>query len=134
MKHPYKPASGVEIKPSKGRGRGVFAVRRFRAGEIIETAPALTVPKTDVDVLAKTYLGSYLFTTDNGKNLVLGLGISSMFNHEDEANAEFDVFVDCISIRAKKAITIGQEITINYGWRAKEWNLAGVEPVKGKLE
>ncbi len=129
MKHPYKPASGIEIKASKGKGRGVFATRRFRAGEIIETAPALTVPKAEVEILAKTYLGSYLFTTDNGKNLVLGLGIASMFNHDDEANAEFDVFVDCISIRAKRAIPIGQEITIHYGWRAKEWELAGVEPL-----
>lgn len=128
MKNAYKAASGVEIKLSKGKGRGVFATRRFRVGEIIESAPALVVPKPEVDTLAATFLGHYLFTTDNKKNLVLGLGITSMLNHDDEANAEFFISIDSITIQAKKPISIGSEITINYGWREKEWALAGVEP------
>lgn len=129
MKTTYKPATGVEIKDSKGKGRGVFATRRFRAGEILECAPALLVPKSDVDALAATFLGHYLFTTDNKKNLVLGLGITSMLNHDEDANAEFFITIDSITIKAKKPIKIGSEITIHYGWREKEWELVGVKPI-----
>ncbi|RYZ52083.1 MAG: SET domain-containing protein-lysine N-methyltransferase, partial [Proteobacteria bacterium] len=109
---PYQAASGVEIKLSKGKGRGVFATRRYRLGEVIESAPALVVPKPDVDALAGSFLGHYMFTTDNKKNLVLGLGITSMLNHDDDANAEFFISIDTITIRAKKAIIPGTEITI----------------------
>lgn len=129
---PYQAASGVEIKLSKGKGRGVFATRRYRLGEVIESAPALVVPKPDVDALAGSFLGHYMFTTDNKKNLVLGLGITSMLNHDDDANAEFFISIDTITIRAKKAIIPGTEITINYGWRDKEWELAGVNPAELK--
>ena len=124
---PYQAASGVEIKTSKGKGRGVFAARKYRAGEIIESAPALVVPKPDVDALTSTFLGHYLFTTDNKKNLVLGLGVTSMLNHDDDANAEFFITIDSITIKAKRAISAGTEITIDYGWREKEWAMVGVE-------
>lgn len=123
---PYQAASGVDIKLSKGKGRGVFAVRKYRAGEIIESAPALVVPKPEVDALSATFLGHYLFTTDNKKNLVLGLGVTSMLNHDDDANAEFFITIDTITIKAKRAITAGTEITIDYGWREKEWAMVGV--------
>lgn len=121
----YQAASGVEIKLSKGKGRGVFATRKFRTGEIIESAPALLVPKPEVDALSSTFLGHYLFTTDNKKNLVLGLGLTSMLNHDDEANAEFFITIDSITIKAKRAISSGTEITIDYGWRDKEWAMVG---------
>ncbi|RZA25470.1 MAG: SET domain-containing protein-lysine N-methyltransferase [Proteobacteria bacterium] len=118
---PYQSARGVDIKVVTGKGRGVIATRKFRAGEIIETAPALVVPKPDLDVLAKTFLGSYLFTTDNKKNVVVGLGITSMLNHGEDANAEFFVTIDQITIKAKKAIVSGSEITLDYRWGDKEW-------------
>ncbi len=120
---PYQSASAVAIRLSKGKGRGLFAIRRIRAGEIIESAPVLLVPKAEVDALAATFLGHYMFTTDNKKNLVLGLGVTSMLNHDDDANAEFFVTIENITIKAKRAIPIGTEITINYGWREKEWAL-----------
>ncbi|MBC7531172.1 MAG: SET domain-containing protein-lysine N-methyltransferase [Oligoflexus sp.] len=126
---PYQSASGVDIKVSKGKGRGVFAVRKYRAGEIIESVPALLVPKADVDALTTTFLGHYMFTTDNKKNLVIGLGVTSMLNHDDDANAEFFITIDNITIKSKRAISAGTEITINYGWREKEWAMIGVQPV-----
>ena len=126
---PYQSASGVDIKVSLGKGRGVFAVRKYRAGEIIESVPALLVPKADVDALAATFLGHYMFTTDNKKNLVIGLGVTSMLNHDDDANAEFFITIDNIMIKTKRAIAAGTEITINYGWREKEWAMIGVQPV-----
>ncbi len=119
---PYKGAFGVEIKASQGKGRGVFATRRFRAEEVIESAPILKVPKADVSALGATFLGNYLFMSDNHKNVVLGLGITSMINHDDDANAEFYIVGDMITIKAKRAIPIGVEITINYRWKNEDWS------------
>jgi SET domain-containing protein len=119
---PYQPVRGVDIKPVVGKGRGVIATRKFRAGEIIETAPALLVPKDDLDALAKTFLSHYLFTTDNRKNVVIGLGITSMLNHDDDANAEFFVTHEQITIKARRSIASGSEITLNYRWGDREWS------------
>jgi len=124
---PYTPATHVDIRPSPGKGRGVFATRKFRAGQVIESAPALLIPKNQVDAIAETFLGHYLFTTDNKKNLVLGLGISSVLNHDEDANAEFFVTIDSITIKAKRMILAGAEVTIHYAWRAEEWARIGVD-------
>ena len=118
---PYVPAVNVAIRTSKGKGRGVFATRRYRAGEVIETAPVLIVPKAQNEALAATFLEHYIFQTDNKKHLVIGLGITSLFNHNEPANAEFFISVESIIVKAKQAISIGAEVTIDYGWGPEEW-------------
>ncbi len=124
---PFSPAIHVAIRPSQGKGLGVFATRRFRAGELIESAPALLVPKDQVDALAGTFLGHYMFTTDNKKHLVIGLGITSLFNHDVDANADFFASIDRVAVKAKRAIPMGTEVTINYAWPAEEWARIGVK-------
>ena len=123
---PFIPGSSVTIKSTKDKGRGVFAVRRIRADEIIETAPVLRVPRDQADALANTFLNHYMFKSNNGKHLVIGLGISSMLNHGAEANAEFSVTLDTITIKALRSIPLGTEVTIDYKWRREEWAEVGV--------
>lgn len=118
---PYQSPRGLDIREIKGKGRGVIAARKIRAGEIIETAPALLIPKAEAKVLGESFLQNYIFTSDNQKHLVIGLGITSMLNHDDDANAEFFVTHDQITIKAKKAIPVGTEITLNYRWGDGEW-------------
>lgn len=113
-------------RPSKGKGRGVFATRKIRAGEVIEDAPALLVPKEQVEALASTFLGHYMFKSDNKKHLLIGLGYTSLFNHGQDANAEFFISVDGITVKALRAIPIGAEITVDYRWGEKEWAEVGV--------
>ncbi len=123
---PYTPAINVTIRTSKGKGRGVFATRRFRAGEVIEAVPALLVPKDQAAALVNSFLGHYMFKTDNKKHLVIGLGITSMLNHGADANAEFFASIDSITIKARRAIPVGAEVTIDYGWGEADWALIGV--------
>ena len=118
----YIPAINVAIRPSQGKGRGVFATRRIRSGEAIETAPVLIVPKAQIDALSATFLEHYIFQTDSKKHLVIGLGITSLFNHGDDANAEFFITIETIVVKAKRAIAIGAEVTIDYGWGQEEWD------------
>lgn len=67
-----------------------------------------------------------MFQTDNHKHYVIGLGLTSMFNHDDHPNAEFYVTVESITVKALRSITVGTEITVDYGWGVEEWALVGI--------
>ena len=123
----FTQSSKITVQQSPGKGRGVFTARKIRSGEVIEASPVLLVPRDQSDVLAATFLGNYMFQTDNHKHHVVGLGLTSMMNHGEEANAEFFVTVDSIVVKAKRAIPAGVEVTIDYGWRAQEWKNVGVD-------
>ena len=41
---PLKPSAAIEVKRIKGKGRGVFARRRIRRGEVIERVPVIVLP------------------------------------------------------------------------------------------
>jgi hypothetical protein len=65
-----------------------------------------------------------------------------MLNHADEPNAEFFASVDHVVIKATRAIPVGAEITIDYGWGEFEWasvggapagSAAGAKKAKGKI-
>ena len=122
-----RPSANICTRPSPGKGRGVFTTRRIGVGQIIETAPVLVVPKKDVALITESFLGHYLFHTDNKKHLVIGLGFASLINHGENANAEFIISTESIIVRARRTIPSGTEVTIDYGWRAEEWALVGVE-------
>jgi SET domain-containing protein len=125
-RRPYQPSSKIEARPSPGKGRGIFAVRNLRGGEVIERSPILLVPGSEGDILAETFLGRYMFQTDDGKRYVIALGYASLYNHDDDANAEFFVSSDAIVIKALRAIRKGAEVTLDYGWTAGDWAAAGV--------
>jgi hypothetical protein len=44
----------ITIGNSEGRGRGVFAARRFEAGETIEVCPVIALSETDARTLDST--------------------------------------------------------------------------------
>lgn len=128
--HRFTPSSKIVVRASPGKGRGVFTTRKIRAGEVIEEAPVLLVPRDQNDTLANTFLAHYMFQTDNGKRYVIALGLVSMLNHGDDANAEFFVSSDMITIKATRAISSNAEVTVDYGWRGEEWRAVGVDPQK----
>jgi SET domain-containing protein len=73
-----------------------------------------------------------MFQTDNHKHYVIGLGLTSMINHDDLPNAEFFVTVDSITVKALRGIPIGTEVTVDYGWGVEEWALVGITYVPPK--
>jgi len=100
--------------PSRRHGRGVFAARRFRKGEILHRCPVLTVSARDRGVLQRTVVGSYLYERGGGAAIALGLG--SLLNHSFEPNAACELVDgdDVAVFRALRAIAPGEEITILY--------------------
>lgn len=64
--HPVAPMAPIDlaVRDVPGRGRGVHALRAFRRGEVLERAPVIVVPRTDVESLRGTLLDDYWFWWD----------------------------------------------------------------------
>ena len=105
------------IKDTEKYGRGVFATRDIKAGELIEVSPVLTSCKDDWKYLKKTVLNDYCFSWgDNYEHTAIALGYGSLYSHSYTPNAMFTNNIDKLSIDffAISDIDGGQEITINY--------------------
>jgi SET domain-containing protein len=107
----------ITIGSSEGRGRGVFAARRFEPGETIEICPVVALSEADARALDGTGLYDYYFGWGkDGRAAAIALGYGSLYNHSPTANAvhrkhQADGF---ISITAVKRIERGEEVFICY--------------------
>src|SRR4051812_32964403 len=101
---------------SAGRkGRGVFAKKKLNRGEVVEVAPYITVPPRDDRKLSGTIIESYWFEI-KGKWSAIGLGMTSLYNHSEKANATFSINQKkkVITIKTVRPIRQNEEIQINY--------------------
>jgi len=115
----------VEVRKSGRQGRGMFATQKIKSGEWIEVAPTLLIPPSEADELLTTFLAHYIFRTDRGRRYVVGLGSTSLFNHSARPNAEFFVSQHMVKIKATRAIRVGEEVLVAYGWTDREWQGVG---------
>jgi SET domain-containing protein len=112
-----RASHAVAVGPTAGRGRGVFAQRSFAEGEVIEEAPVVVVPASEVARLRETVLSDYYFVWGAHRNeAALALGLCSLCNHAKYPNARFVLKRDLLEIwlLANRIIRPGEEITINY--------------------
>jgi uncharacterized protein len=111
------PPADIVWGESAGRGRGVFAVRAFVAGERIECTPCLTFPARDWKAIEQTRFDDYCFVWgDNGEDGALPLGYGSVYNHSFQPNATYfrrlaEHLMEFVAIRD---IAAGDEIRTNY--------------------
>ena len=103
------------MRESAGRGRGAFATRAFRRGDLLERAPVLVVPRQQVAPLRGTLLDDYWFAWDE-QHIACALGWASLYNHACPANATFTIEPGSrtIAFTAVRDIANGDEVTINY--------------------
>jgi SET domain-containing protein len=109
--------SMITVGPSPGKGRGVFAGRAIRAGEIIEEAPVIVLPGAEIEHLERTVLQDYYFLWGaDEEDAAILLGVCSLCNHSYEPNAVFELCPESQTIRfvARRDIAAGEEITTNY--------------------
>ena len=98
-------------------GRGVYARRDIKKGEIIERCPIIEVPKHDVSNLRESILVTYFFYFGKNKErLIIALGFGSIYNHTYKPNARFeikqkDMIIDFVALNDIKK---DDEITIDY--------------------
>jgi len=112
-----QPSDNIFVAASAipNAGRGVFAAKPIRAGDVIETCPVIAVPLSDSsNDDEKGLLTSYFFYFGDGLAMVLGYG--SLYNHSYEPNATYDKKPSegVVAFRAIADIAAGEEITVNY--------------------
>jgi uncharacterized protein len=128
----FKHSDSIEVKRIKGKGRGVFARRLIRRGELIEKVPMLVLPAGEFrDGLGKTSLANYCFNWKEG-TVALALGYGSLYNHSYRPNARYeDVWPQTKEFTALRDIEPGEEITVNYNGKPRSRSAVWFEVVEG---
>jgi SET domain-containing protein len=95
-------------------GRGIFATRDIKKGEMIHEAPIIISPSNEYKYLKKTKIMDYVFWW--GDDCALALGYGSLFNHSYTPNAlyEYNKANQTIDFYAHTDIKANDEILINY--------------------
>lgn len=98
-----------------GKGRGVFAGRNFKKGEVVEAAPVIVINEEDADFIDKTALADYYYKWGDS-HFAMALGYGSLYNFSVTPNLSFepDLKDKIMLYRARKSIRKDQELTINY--------------------
>lgn len=113
MKYPE-----VYIGSAGKKGRGVFAGRPFKKGEILERSPYIEIPPRDGRKLTDTIINSYWYDLDK-KSAAIGLGLTSLYNHSETPSAKFSINRRrrMITIKAVRDINLQEEICVHYGYK-----------------
>jgi SET domain-containing protein len=107
----------IRVGESWPKGRGVFAEKQFRKGQLIERVPVIMIPADQLKHVEKTILSNYTFSWgpefDDG---AIAGGFGCFYNHSYEPNAQYIKRVDdgVIDFVALRDIGANEEITINY--------------------
>jgi uncharacterized protein len=121
---PIVPPSIVIRDTETARGLGVFAVRPFSAGELVERCPVILFEAKDFaslpqDFKRRTFDWSGLIAKRKGQ-LAFPLGYGTMYNHSNPANLSYSGLrsTNVMLFVANQPVQAGAELTINYDERA----------------
>jgi uncharacterized protein len=125
----FTQSDSIEVKRIKGKGRGVFARRTIRKGELIEKVPMLVLPIEQSK--CGSVVSDYCFAW--GRDTVaLALGYGSLYNHSYRPNARYDdVGPQTKEFTALRDIQPGEEITVNYNGEPRSRKAVWFEVVEG---
>ena len=106
----------VIIRRMVKKGLGVFALKDFKEGEVIETCPVLVFDTKGRKSLEKTKLSHYIYPWRSTRGAALVLGYGSIYNHSFSPNADWkqNFKSKTMVFRAIKPIKKGKEILVNY--------------------
>ena len=109
----------IAIQMTKLKGKGVFAIKEYSQGDLIEKCPAVLISFAEADIVDRTKLGHYWFSWNENCLEEYGAfvgGFGMFYNHSQNANAihlpDFDSQV--LNIIALRNIRCGEEITLHY--------------------
>ena len=107
----------LEIKKSPKRGRGIFATANIKAGVVIEISPVIVLSEKERKIIEQTLLFDYIFEWgENKKKACVALGYVSLYNHNYEANCEYEMNFKkkIMTITTVRNIKKGEELFVNY--------------------
>ena len=100
------------------KGRGAYAARDFKAGELIEECPVIVLirPIAQLPPRIKTMVFNWGNLTKTQASTALALGFGSMYNHANPASIRYEAVLENESMRyiAVRDIKKDEELTINY--------------------
>jgi hypothetical protein len=103
-------APGIGFRHGR-RGRGVFALRPFEEGEIVEICPTVVIDD-DVEGVVR----NYVFAARRPGKLLLVLGYAMLYNHAAEPNLFHRpagrLMIEFVALRD---IAVDEELTHDYG-------------------
>lgn len=106
----------IIVKKTGVKGRGVFALKNFSVGEIVEVCPVINITPKERKRVEKTIFNFYIYPWRSTRSGSLVLGYGSLYNHSFEPNADWKQNFKTMSMvyRAVRPIKKGDEITVNY--------------------
>ena len=132
------PNDRLEIRNDPQKGRGVFASAPIAAGTVIEAAPVIIVPASQLKLLDQTILHDYYFAWDGdpegeGSGAV-ALGLVALCNHSRRPRARVrrNLAQGTLDLVALLPIAAGDEVTIDYNCRIS-WVKEGHQPALGEV-
>jgi SET domain-containing protein len=127
----FRHSDAIEVKRVPGKGRGVFALRPIRKGEVIERVPVIVLPNSTLEEGPEVNpLADYCFAWGRG-TIALALGYGSLYNHSYTPNARYDDVGPRTKVfSALRDIAQGEEITVSYNGDASDLSPMAFE-VKG---
>lgn len=114
----YNLFEALMVKQVSDKGRGVFAEKKYKAGDIIDIAHVITIPRNEKKYILQTVLNNYVFSWTND-SVALPLNYGCLFNHDDvywNIYWEPDYSKNIIKFYADRDINVGEELLHNYGW------------------
>ena len=111
-------SADIEIRVTPNHGRGVFAVRDFAAGELVDTAPVIlgSGDRGLVPGWIERFLYDWRAIGGTGADHAVALGYGSLYNSSTHASLTFRAAEsnDAIEFHAGRDISAGEQLTINY--------------------
>lgn len=113
----------ITIKYSKKfNGRGVFANKEYKKGDILELCPSILVTGV-TKIKDNKPLNNYAYSIGDDYSLI-GFGYCSMYNHSDTPNLEWTIMnVNQMQIKVLSDIQKDDELFISYGnnyWETRD--------------
>ena len=114
----------IEVRRTKNKGRGVFALKNFKKGEIIENCPVININSKERKKCEGTILAYYIYPWRSTRSGSIVLGFGSIYNHSFDPNADWkqNFKTEKMVYRAIRPIKKGEEITVNYNGEPDDTN------------
>lgn len=106
----------IEFRKTENKGTGVFALKDFTRGEVIEICPVIILSKKDTLLADRTILEEYTYPFISQRQRAVVLGYGALYNHSYNSNADWiqDKENKQMKYIAVKDIKAGEEILVNY--------------------
>lgn len=111
----------LQVRQTKGRGRGVFTTEDLPEGTVVEVAPVIVMKGSERPLLDQTLLHDYIFLWGKKEDqCCMALGLVPVYNHSYQPNCiyEMNFAKHLMAVITIQDIKAGKELFFNYNGEA----------------